>query len=91
MVDELVNAEGESTGSRVKNITFDGITFTETTWLRPNGAMGHLSNQSDASRHEGKFFEGAIRAIAVDNVNLKNCTIKNVGNMGIIYERRVKN
>ncbi|MBQ4086928.1 MAG: right-handed parallel beta-helix repeat-containing protein [Clostridia bacterium] len=91
VVDELVYAKGESTVNRVKNLTFDGIAFTDTTWLRPSGAMGHLSNQSDASRHEGKFYEGTINATAVENVNIKNCTIKNAGNMGIMYERRVKN
>ena len=91
MVDSLVLAEGTSTASRVMNLTFDGITFTDTTWLRPNGAMGHLSNQSDASRHEGKFFEGTIHAQTVDNVHIKNCIVKNTGNIGICYIKQVQN
>ncbi len=91
MVDSLVLAEGTSTSSRVMNLTFDGITFTDTTWLRPNGAMGHLSNQSDANRHEGKFYEGTIHAQTVDNVHIKNCIVKNTGNIGICYIKQVQN
>lgn len=91
MIDELVAIEGDSLTNRAENVTFDGIIFTETTWLRPNGAMGHLSNQSDVSRHEGKLFEAAVRAQTVNNVNFRNCTVKNTGNMGILYLKQFKN
>lgn len=91
MVDELVAIEGDSLDNRAENLTFDGITFTETTWLRPNGAMGHLSNQSDVSRHEGKLYEAAVRVQTANNVNFENCIVKNTGNMGILYLMQFQN
>ena len=91
VIDELLVIEGDSVTNRAENVTFDGIHFTETTWLRPNGAMGHLSNQSDVSRHEGKLYEAAIRAQTVNNVNFQNCVVNNAGNMGILYLKQFQN
>ncbi len=91
VIDELLTIEGDSLTNRAENVTFDGITFTETTWLRPNGAMGHLSNQSDVSRHEGKLYEAAVRVQTVNNVNFQNCVVKNTGNMGILYLKQFQN
>lgn len=91
VIDELLVIEGDSLTNRAENVTFDGIHFTETTWLRPNGAMGHLSNQSDVSRHEGKLYEAAVRAQTVNNVNFQNCVVNNTGNMGILYLKQFQN
>ncbi len=91
MVDELFYAKGNGTADRVKNITLDGITFTDTTWLRPGGAMGHLSNQSDSDRVRGRFYESAVFGTAIENIHMKNCTVKHTGNIGIFYEKEAKN
>ena len=91
VVDELFYAKGNGTQERVKNITLDGITFTDSTWLRPNGAMGHISNQSDSDRVRGRFYEGAVFGTAVENIHMKNCTVKNTGNIGIFYEKEARN
>lgn len=47
-VTTILSIKGTSLASKVSNITFEGVTFSHTTWLRPsNSRLGACTNQVD--------------------------------------------
>ena len=91
VIDELVTIEGNSASDPVGNIEFNGVTFSGTTWLRPNTANGHIDAQSNLITEElttDYNYEIPISAITVTNafgINFKNCAFTKLGSNGINF------
>jgi hypothetical protein len=94
----LIDISGTSKTSRVKNITFKGITFANTEAELPqlDGSSGKVSVQSstwciafaDSNLHNDKYraydvMLGGINVTSADSINFTENTIKHIGNEGI--------
>jgi hypothetical protein len=53
-LEELVIVAGSSYDHMVRNIEFNGLTFADTTWLRPGTELGHPDAQNNHIRERGK-------------------------------------
>jgi len=82
---ELVTITGDSYDNAVQNIHFEGITFADTTWLRPNGPNGHPDVQNNHTREdEGSILHTA--AVVVKRANgvwFSGCTFTRLGINGL--------
>lgn len=84
------------TNSTLKNITFEGLTFCNTTWMRPLRTGGYVTRQGGfyvslttitAGDAEWRRPEAAIRLFQTDGVKFINNSFVNLGNSGIDMER----
>lgn len=91
ILEELFSIEGKSAAEAVGNIEFCGITFTGTTYLRPNTANGHIDAQSNMITEEYTTdynFEIPHAAVNVKNaygIKFKNCSFTALGSNGINF------
>ncbi len=92
----LVTITGTDTHQQVQNIRFEGITFADTTWLRPN-TMGHGTNQNNYLRDETSEMKHDFLADAAVTVRMANgiqfldCTFTRLGINGINMYDGVQN
>jgi len=81
---ELITITGSSYDNAAENIRFEGITFADTTWLRPNSENGHADIQNNLIR-ENKAVNGDVMQTAavvvqrVNSVSFTNCTFSRLG------------
>ncbi len=81
---QLVLIAGSSYDDRVENIHFEGITFADTTWLRPNSSYGHSDVQNNHIRESGDKMQTA--AVVVKKANavwFTGCTFTRLGITGL--------
>ena len=52
-----ITGSGYEDNQMVQNIRFEGITFADTTWLRPNGECGHADIQNNHIREVGDVLQ----------------------------------
>lgn len=86
-------------GNVVKNITFSGLTFQYTTWLKPNWADGLQTFQASAIINPEDVWDrewipstgSALFGKYVDNINIVRNNFKNLGNAGVHLGRSTKN
>ena len=83
---EIFTIIGTSSDQQVQNICFDGITFADTTWMRPSGKNGHAAQQNnylrdtDHDSEEGNMMvDAAITVKKANSVNFLNCTFTRLG------------
>lgn len=53
VLEELVAVKGSSAEQQAANIMFTGITFADTTWMRPSSELGHSDAQNNHLRYPG--------------------------------------
>ncbi len=78
----------------LKNITFRGIHFTETTWLYPMTNNGMSVTQNEAYRGEDgsqKFMDAVIDVKNTENVSFYNCKFSKMGKTALKLSSGVKN
>ncbi len=74
----------------VADVTFDGITFADTAWLRPSSERGHPDAQNNVIREnlkEGVEFVGegaALRFVNSRGIEIKDCRFRHLGGVGIL-------
>ena len=82
VVEELVTIKGSSYDSPVENIRFEGITFADTTWMRPSTSYGHPDVQNNHIREVGFRDKLPISAVAVsmaNSISFTDCTFTRIG------------
>jgi hypothetical protein len=91
-LEALVNLTGTST-SKITNITFDGLTFAYTTWLRPNSSQGYSASQAGLMHDAipaGTLWAktpGSFTCSCVDNIKVLNCLFNKLGNVGVNFDK----
>lgn len=98
VVEKLIDIAGTSTTNRVKNITFQGITFENTDYSLVNVAGSHGKSTCQAAQafiafyndnwHNTKYdlvdtLPGMINVCSSDSINFIRNTVKHSGNDGI--------
>ncbi|MBD2847803.1 Ig-like domain-containing protein [Paenibacillus sp. IB182496] len=53
VVEQLLEIAGESVDAQVRHIRFEGLTFADTTWMRPSTTVGHSDAQNNHLRDLG--------------------------------------
>lgn len=53
VVEELVSIKGSSVDHQASQIMFTGLTFADTTWMRPSTNLGHSDAQNNHLRYPG--------------------------------------
>lgn len=97
-LENLFVINGEQ-GNPVKNITFTGLTFQYTTWLKPNWADGLQTFQASAIINPEDVWDrewipetgSAVFGKYVDNINVVENHFKELGNAGVHLGRSTKN
>ncbi|MBQ6876496.1 MAG: Ig-like domain-containing protein, partial [Lachnospiraceae bacterium] len=88
---ELITVEGTGSDQQVQNVRFDGITFADTTWLRPSTSASHPANQNNHLNDEKEFVDAAITVKKANSVDFLNCTFVRLGINAINMYEGVQN
>ena len=89
VAEKLFVVKGESAEKPVQNLVFEGLNFSYTTWLRPNGNNGHSDAQNNVLRenktHHGEMMaDGAALSMHfAHNIVVENCSFSKLGCAGI--------
>jgi hypothetical protein len=94
-IQEVLMVIGGTYEEPIHDLQFEGITFKQSTWLNPDTygyidqqTGGHMGNDDlwpnfEASRPHWWQMPSAIQVSAAYNINLKNCTFRELGAGGI--------
>ena len=88
---EMITVIGTSSEKQVHNICFDGITFADTTWMRPSTDAGHPANQNNHLNDSKGFVDAAITVQKANSVQFLNCTFTRLGINAINMNTGVQN
>lgn len=80
--------KGKDLDNFVHDVTFDGISFRYSTWLRPGGEWGFADNQNATIRDtetgvRDLFPPAMVEAERARNVNFLNCEFAYAGSIGL--------
>lgn len=101
-VEKLIDAVG-TPAAPVSNITFDGITFSHTTWLEPNGDGGVADVQAgwrivgsghtsfDETRADWKATPGSLSFVNSRNIVFSDNRFEHLGSVGLSLGTGTKN
>lgn len=92
----LVTILGETAAEKVQNIKFEGITFADTTWTRPNTTNGHSETQNNhireaSTKYEDRLADAAITVKLANSIHFTDCTFTRLGITGIKMVEGVEN
>lgn len=105
-VEKLIDISGKSNSVRVKNITFEGITFANTDWnlIKVGNSYGRTTCQSadafiayyNGNWHDTKYtlldtYPGIISLTSTDSIDFTSNVIKHSGSDGITMVNDVNN
>ncbi len=82
VLEKLLTIEGSDYDNMVRNISFEGLTFADTTWNRPSTNMGHADSQNNHIREHGKpdrLPEAAVTVRRANTVLFTNCNFTRLG------------
>ena len=96
VVEELVTITGsEDYENMVQNIRFEGITFADTTWMRPSTNVGHAEVQNNHIREYNKTTDrlpdAAVTVKRANSVSFTNCTFTRLGITALKMTHGVQN
>ncbi|MBQ3038107.1 MAG: right-handed parallel beta-helix repeat-containing protein, partial [Clostridia bacterium] len=92
VVEELFKIEGTH-DKPIGDISFKGITFRGTTWLRPETDNGFADSQSNGIREDngsGRYDEMPLAAVSVswaDRIEFRECSFENLGSNGLFIDK----
>lgn len=95
VTEKLITVSG--TEHRIaKNLFFDSIEFTETTWMRPSSATGHSDAQNNHLRERPDVANDVLPDAVVevkfaDNVDFTNCSFNRLGTTALKMTGGIKN
>lgn len=92
----LVTIFGETAADKVQNIKFEGITFADTTWTRPNTTNGHSETQNNhireaSTKYEDRLADAAITVKLANSIHFTGCVFTRLGITGIKMVEGVEN
>ena len=105
-VETILNIKGSSTGSRVRNLTFSGITLAHSDWNLTNvdgsafkqAQQGNLANKAYAKQNFHAYsyrnvdlMPGIVQIANADGISLERNTVKHTGADGISLTNDVRN
>lgn len=97
VLDGLLCIEGSDYTHEVQNITFEGITFADATWMRPSTKSGHPAAQNNGIRewdiqYDRDFMpDGSVMVKKANSVNFKDCSFTRLGSTALFMTDSVKN
>ncbi|MDF2922261.1 MAG: hypothetical protein K0R57_1175 [Paenibacillaceae bacterium] len=94
VVEELVNIKGSSAADQVSRIMFTGLTFADTTWMRPSTNAGHSDAQNNHLRYPGTNDTLPLAAVTVEHaqaVNFERNVFTRLGVTGLKLVNGVQN
>lgn len=92
VLEELFKVGGYDYYAKTKNIVFDGLSFTDSTWMFPTTDRGFVSAQDGYLRRETKYSgtdkftripPGALNIAKTNNIEVLNCSFYALGSAGI--------
>jgi len=92
VLEELFKVGGYDYYAKTKNIVFDGLSFTDSTWMFPTTDRGFVSAQDGYLRRETKYSgtdkftripPGALDISKTNNIDVLNCSFYALGSAGI--------
>ena len=87
-----ITGSGYEDNQMVQNIRFEGITFADTTWLRPNGECGHADIQNNHIREVGDVLQtAAVLVKRANGVHFEDCTFTRIGINALQMREAVQN
>jgi methionine-rich copper-binding protein CopC len=88
VLERLIQISGGSSGNKVRNVRFEGLTFTQTGW---NGPSTKGSAMTQGSRELVQPFakHGAITVQHADNIDIAFCKFRFLGFTAISYVKGV--
>lgn len=91
---EMLTVVGSGYGDdqMARNISFEGITFADTTWMRPNSTSGHSDVQNNHIREYGDELQTAAVVVKRTNgISFNGCTFTRIGINGLQFIDGVQN
>ena len=87
-----VTGSGFEDNQMARNIGFEGITFADTTWLRPNSVEGHADVQNNHIRDYGDHLQtAAVLVQRTNGIHFTGCTFTRLGINGLEFINGVQN
>ena len=87
-----ITGSGYEDSQMVQNVRFEGITFADTTWLRPNGECGHADVQNNHIREVGDVLQtAAVLLKRANGVHFEDCTFTRIGINALQMREAVQN
>lgn len=94
VVEELVNIKGSSVDHQVSQITFTGLTFADTTWMRPSTNLGHSDAQNNHLRYPGtpdSLPQAAVNVEHAQEISFERNVFTRLGITGLKLVNGVQN
>ncbi|WJH35482.1 Ig-like domain-containing protein [Paenibacillus sp. CC-CFT747] len=94
VLERLMDIQGASVDEPVRNLQFEGLEFTYTTWMRPSTPAGHSDAQNNHLRYPGTrdtLPDAAIMLQLANTVNFERNTFTKLGITGIRMDNGVQN
>ncbi|MDF2925199.1 MAG: hypothetical protein K0R57_4113 [Paenibacillaceae bacterium] len=82
VLEQLMSVSGSDFSHPVRNITFDGISFGYSTYLRPNGPYGNVDAQNNHTRDsvsDDLLPPAAVMVQYGDGISFVNCEFSKIG------------
>lgn len=87
-----ITGSGYEDDEMARSIAFEGITFADTTWLRPNSTQGHSDVQNNHIRDYGDHLQTAAVVVkAANSIRFNGCTFTRLGINGLQFIDGVQN
>lgn len=87
-----ITGSGYDDDKIARNIAFEGITFADTTWLRPNSDNGHSDVQNNHIRDNADHLQTAAVVVkAANSVRFTGCNFTRLGINGLQFIDGVQN
>jgi len=91
VLQDLVTIQGSSLDTPVKNIRFEGIAFSYTTWMKPSTTGGWVDEQNNYNVANLEMPAAAINIEMADGITFERCEFSKLGSTGINLLQGVQN
>ena len=88
VLERLIQISGSSATNKVRNVRFEGLTFTQTGWTGPS-TKGSAMTQGSRELVQPFAKHGAITAQFADNLDIASCRFRFLGFTAISYVKGV--
>ena len=89
-VKNLLKIKNLVIGQRVKNVTFENITFMYSDWQYVNEIPAFIENQNNIDIYSNRA-DAAVLVEGADNIRFSGCSICNTGGSGITFQNGISN
>src|SRR5690606_12168160 len=93
-LERLLTIKGDSVDAPVRNLTFEGLHFLYTTWMRPSTELGHADAQNNHLRYPGtpdELPDAAVRLELANTIHFRGNDFAKLGITAVRMENGVQN